>query len=124
MCLRKITTCGLLPLITSSILMKSPSALVTTADLIGAEFVRVGTDSANSGMSQTVLSLLYSARPDTGAWFGLVKALVDATARAERAAMEVTDLMFLLRPTQTVNGAEEWLGEMRNSFSRGESVAR
>ena len=83
--------------------MKSPPALVTTADLIGAEFVRVGTDSANSGMSQTVvLLLLYSARAATGAWCWFVKALVDATARADRAAIEVNDLMLLLPPTQTV----------------------
>lgn len=97
MCLRKMTTCGLLPLMASSILTKSPSALVTTADLIGAAFDRVGTELANSGISQTVdpsLLLLYNARTDAGAWSGLVKALVDATARVDRAAIEVKDLIL------------------------------
>ncbi len=79
-----MTTCGLLPLIASSILTKSPSALVTTADLIGAAFVRVGEVVNSSGMVQTSLLLLY-ARTDIGARGGVVKA-VDATTRVESTA--------------------------------------
>lgn len=79
-----MTTCGLLPLIASSILTKSPSALVTTEDLIGAAFVRVGVFVNSSGMVQTSPLLLY-ARTDTGVRSGVVKA-VEATTRVESTA--------------------------------------
>jgi|SaaInl74LU_5_DNA_1037368.scaffolds.fasta_scaffold43777_1 hypothetical protein len=81
----------------SSILTKSPSALVTTPDLMGAAFDRVGVFTNSSGMSHTVVPsslLLLYARTDTGVRSGVVKALaVDAT-RAERAAIEASDLIF------------------------------
>ena len=68
----------------SSILTKSPSAFVTTEDLIGAAFVRVGVFVNSSGMVQTSLLLLY-ARTDVGVRGGAVKA-VEATTRVESSA--------------------------------------
>ena len=76
----------------SSNLTKSPSELVTTADLIGAAFERVGVSTKSSGMSQTVLYTPTDADLLSGV---VTKALVDAATRVDRATMEASDLIIV-----------------------------
>jgi len=65
---------------------------------MGVAFESVGVATNSPGISQTVvqssLLLLYARDDTTGVRSGAMKALVDATTRVDRAAIEASDLIL------------------------------